>query len=132
VSAQRKPMALDADVETAYTMADGRQVTTHGHYYRSRDGQVREESALGAVITDMRTGTITVLNTERKEARVVKMPVTNAQTRRPSNHPNPQAFEESELEGHMVTKVRASGPRGDSQEIWTAKDLGLVVLSRVH
>lgn len=51
--------ALQAEIETVYTLPDGREIRNTGHLYRSGTGQVREDSALGAVITDLAAGTIT-------------------------------------------------------------------------
>jgi hypothetical protein len=130
LDAQRKPPALDADIDTTYTLADGRQFATHGRYYRSQSGQLREDSPLGAIITDLKTGTITMLNFERKEAHVVKVA---AQPRaKPKNMPAAVPFEEGTVEGRTVTKARVTGAGGEQHEAWTDKDLGLVVFSRVE
>ena len=129
LEAQRKPPALDADMDTTYTLADGRQFATHGRYYRSQSGQLREDSPLGAIITDLKTGTITMLNFERNEAHVVK--VAAQPKTRPKNMPAASPFADDTVEGRKVTKARATGPGGEKHEAWTDTDLGLVVFSRV-
>ena len=76
-AAQTKPVsvpALQADVEIVYTLPDGRQTRAKGRLYRSGSGQLREESPLGAVITDVTAGTITMLVTATKQARVMTIP----------------------------------------------------------
>src|SRR5215472_4573975 len=70
-NAQTKIVALDADIETTYTFPNGQEVTRRGHLYRSSAGLVREGSALGAIITDLDRGTVTLLVSETKEARII-------------------------------------------------------------
>jgi hypothetical protein len=141
LEAQRKKApALDADIETIYTLSDGRQFSTHGHYYRSQDGHLREDSPLGAIITDIKSGTITMLNFETKEAHVIRMPAT-PKVSRPKNlasaasaasAPSAVPFGEATVEGRQVTKALAKGARGETHESWTDKDLGLVVFSKIE
>ena len=132
LEAQRKKApALDADIETTYTLSDGRQFSTHGHYYRSQDGQLREDSPLGAIITDIKSGTITMLNFETKEAHVVRV-AAQPRASRAKNLPSAVPFEETTVEGRHVTKALAKGARGETHESWTDKDLGLVVFSKIE
>jgi hypothetical protein len=122
--------ALDAEIETTFTTPQG-QFSTPGHFYRSRDGKMREDSPLGSMITDVRSGTVTLLNHAKKEAKVI---VVTGQPRPSASLANkaamPQSFEEATIEGHAVTKARKAAG-GATQEVWTAKDLGLVVFSKV-
>lgn len=119
--------ALQADVEIVYTLPDGTQTRTRGRFYRSRSGQVREESPLGALITDVAAGTVTALVAETKQARVMTIPpdqrvppTAKAQGARP------EVFEETTIEGRRITKARMVGPQGRRAEFWTAPDLGIV------
>ena len=132
VDAQGKKVpALDADIETTYTLSDGRQFSTHGHYYRSQDGQLREDSPLGAIITNIKSGTITMLNFEAKEAHVIRV-AAKRQASRPKNLASAVPFEEATVEGRHVMKALAKGARGETHESWTDKDLGLVVFSKIE
>jgi hypothetical protein len=123
--------ALDAEIETTFTTPQG-QFSTPGHFYRSRDGKMREDSPLGSMITDVRAGTVTVLNHARKEAKVI---VVTALPRpaapRAGTAAAPRSLGEATVEGHPVTKARTTAG-GATQELWTAKDLGLVVFSKVE
>lgn len=132
-SAQGALPALDADITTVYTLADGRQVNTEGRYYRSRDGKQREESSLGAVITDVKRGTVTVLNHARKEAVVIAVPRARRMPKpTPSRDMSGRMVnEEGTLDGRAVSKARTAGDRGGAHEEWTAKELGLVVFSKM-
>jgi hypothetical protein len=128
LNAQQNPLALEAEIETTFTTSAGQQ-SVPGHYYRSQAGKTREDSPLGSIITDVTAGTITLLNPATKEAKVIVM----------AGQPPPPAptagnalvpFEAGTIEGHAVTKVRQE-MAGQTQELWTAADLGLVVLSKV-
>ena len=123
---------LQADIETVYTLADGKEVRTNGHFYRSKSGQVREDSPLGAVITDLAAGTVTVLVSERKEARVITIPADQRARPAPSNRPAPEGFEETTVNGRRISKARARGPQGQTLEFWTAKDLGVVTRAKTE
>jgi hypothetical protein len=128
LNAQKNLPALEAEIETTFTTPQG-EFSTPGHYYRSQNGKIREDSPLGSMITDIRTGTVTLLNRATKEARVI---VIAGQPRpsAPDAGKAPEPFEEATIEGHAVTKARRV-MLGTSQELWTAKDLGLVVFSKV-
>ncbi len=133
VNAQTKPRGLDADIETTYDLPGGQQVTTHGHYYRSQTGLLREESPLGAIITDTKQRVITLLNTEMKEARVIRITGEIEPPPRKSTDAAPASeLKESTVEGHAVMKARTTGARGETQELWTATELGLVVMSKIE
>jgi hypothetical protein len=128
LAAQSHAVGLDADIETVYTLAGGQQLTSHGHYYRSHDGQlVREDSPLGAVIVDIKQNTVTLLNSETKEARVLRLPPTDKQASKPAGPPPTAVFGHGVAEGHSLTKSRRSGPHGEVHEIWTASDIALVM-----
>ena len=133
-AAQQPPpvVPLQAEIETVYTLADGKEVRTNGHFYRSRSGQVREDSALGAVITDLAAGTVTVLVSETKEARVITIPPEQRARPARSNRPVPEVFEESTVDGRRISKARAHGPQGQNLEFWTAKDLGVVTRAKTE
>jgi hypothetical protein len=123
---------LNAEINTTYTLADGSEFSSPGRYYRSYEGKVREDSPDGAIITDIKTGTVTVLNFETKVARVVKVPaLPEAST--PTSLPSVMPLEEATatVDGRLVTKKRFQNAQGESQEFWTAKDLGLVVFSKI-
>jgi hypothetical protein len=118
--------ALQADVETVYTLPDGRQTRAKGRLYRSRSGQLREESSLGAVITDVAAGTITILVAETKQARVMTIPPDQRMRAVRPQGVRPEVFEETTIEGRRITKSRMVGPQGRRAEFWTAPDLGVV------
>ncbi len=130
-NAQTKIVALDADIETTYKFPNGQEVTNRRHLYQSSAGQVREGSALGAVITDVNKGTVTLLMSETKEARIITIPVERRTSPR-KELPAVERFEEATIEGHPIVKARTKGPNGESQEFWTAKDLGIVTWSKVE
>jgi hypothetical protein len=133
-AAQTRPAptpALQAEIETVYTLPDGREIRNRGHLYRSRTGQVREDSPLGAVITDVPAGIVTILVAETKEARVIRIPADQLMRAVPSN-PAAEVFEETTLAGHRVAKARTKGPHGQEVEFWTAKDLGVVTWTRTE
>src|SRR3954462_926910 len=71
--AKPKSPAVTADIHIVYRLDDGRQFTHRGRFYRSRTGQVREDSSLGALITDVNAGTVTLLVADRREAHVFKV-----------------------------------------------------------
>jgi hypothetical protein len=122
---------LKADVQITYTLADGRVISNQSHIYRSRSGQVREDSGLGAVITDVGQGTVTLLVAQTKEARVVHVP-QNMQAVRSAKPLVPQVFDHGSHNGQRVTKARVTGVNGEKQELWTSEELGVVTWSRVE
>jgi hypothetical protein len=125
-------VALQAEVETVYNLSDGTQVRNHGYFYRSRSGQIREDSSLGAVITDVAAGTITILIAETKEARVITIPPEQKERPVRSTRSGPEVFEETTVGGHRVSKATGRGPQGQTVEFWTAKDLGVVTWTKTE
>jgi hypothetical protein len=107
-------------------------VRTSGHFYRNSDGQIREDSPLGAVITNVAGGTITILVAETKEARVITIPVEQRTLPAPALQSKPDVFEETIIGGRRITKTRGAGPMGQKVELWMAKDLGIVVRTRTE
>jgi hypothetical protein len=133
---EAKAPALEADVEFTYTLANGQTLSRSGRIYRSASGKVRQDIGIGSTITDTQTGTVTLLNPARKEARVITIP---EELRKPPElgktvgAPTPvQPFEETTINGHRIAKTRVTGPRGQRQEVWTATDLGVVTFARVE
>lgn len=124
--------ALKAEIETVYTLPDGTEIRNWGNLYRSSTGQVREDSRLGAVITDVPAGTITILIAETKEARVLRIPAEQRQRPTVPDRPTPEVFEETTVSGHRVAKSRTSGPQGQRVEFWTARDLGVVTWTKTE
>lgn len=134
-AAQQVPanmVALQAEIETVYNLSDGTEVRSNGHFYRSRRGQIREDSSLGAVITDVPAGTITILIAKTKEARVITIPAEQKERPVPSTRPMREVFEETTVGGHRVSKARGRGPQGQKVEFWTAKDLGVVTWTKIE
>jgi hypothetical protein len=125
------PPAVQAEVETTYVFADGRQVRVPGHYYRSQDGRVREDTGRGSVIADVNKGTLTLLNADTKQALVFTVREI-APTRKPNGVSPAVPFARGRHEGRDVSKARVRGPDGKENEVWTATDLGLMVFSRIE
>lgn len=128
VAAQKALPALEAATETTITTSAG-QVTTSGRFYRSRDGRVREESPAGTIITDPKRRPLTLLNPLTKEAIVRAFPPSAQAARRVDAEA--RSVEDGTVEGHAVSKARQQR-EGISQELWTAKALGLVLFSDVE
>lgn len=129
------PSAMQADVEVSYTLANGGQFTRSGHIYRSASGMVRQDMGNGAIITDFKAGTVTLLVPERNEAHVFtipphlrKLPVLGTGGARVPAKVAP--FEETVIEGRRIAKTRIVGPQGEAQEVWTAPDIGVVTFYR--
>lgn len=132
VSGQNGPTrqpSVQAEVETEYTLPDGTQRRSKGRFYRNQFGQVREDSGLGAVITDLRAGTVTLLIAETKEAHVIRIPASE-RTPAEANRPAHELFEETTIAGRRTRKARTTGPNGQRVEFWTAEDLGIVTLTK--
>jgi len=136
--AQTKSPALDADVEFSYTLANGQQFSKHAHIYRSTTGKVRQDTANGSSITDPEAGTVTLLNSSKKEARVVvippelRMPPALGDQHLSRVPATVEPFEETKANGHRIAKTRVTGSRGETREVWTATDLGIVTFARVQ
>lgn len=132
VAAQGTPattVPVQADVETVYTLPDGTQTRSNGRFFRSRHGQTREDSRLGAVITDLKAGTVTILVAQTKDARVMRIPASERVPPR-ANRPAHQLFEETTIEGRRITKAKMKGPHGQEVEFWTARDVGVVTFTK--
>jgi hypothetical protein len=125
------PPALQAEVETTYVFADGRQVRVPGHYYRSQDGRVREDTGRGSVIADVSKGTLTLLNADSKQALVFTVREA-APNRKPKGVSAAVPYARGKHEGRDVSKARVKGPDGKENEVWTATDIGLMVFSRIE
>ena len=121
--------SVQADVEMVYTLSNGMQTRSKGRLYRNRLGQIREDSGLGAIITDFEAGTVTILVAETKEARVMRIPASE-RTPAVANRPSHELFEETTVDGRRIIKARAKGPQGQQLEFWTANDLGVVTLTK--
>lgn len=128
-SAQGVPPALSAEIETTYTSRHGTHRTL-GRYYQSKDRKMREDSPRGSVIVDALRGTVTLINPATKEATVI---VTAGRSRAPKDEGNGgfEVFEETTANGHRLTKTRANRANGQTDEIWTNRDLGIVEYSRI-
>lgn len=124
------PPPVQAEVETTYVFADGRQVRVPGHYYRSQDGRVREDTGSGSVIADVSRGTLTVLNADTRQALVFTVNEV-APTQKPSGVSRAVPFARGKHEGRDVSKARVTTPDGKESEVWTATDIGLMVFSRI-
>jgi hypothetical protein len=127
-SAQTSGPALDADIETTYTVPT-QTITTAGRYYRSQDGKTREDSPIGSIIMDVANGTVTLLNPATKEAKVILVP-DRADPPPPASVAFTQ-FGETVIEGHTVKQSRATGASGEFQEVWTAEHLRLVMVTKI-
>jgi hypothetical protein len=122
--------ALEANIETTYVMASGQEVTVKSKYYRSSDGRVCEESPVGRLITDPVSRQIIITRRATEEARVFD--AASAPKQLPPDSPTDLTpIGESMVDGLRVTKMR-SGKEGATREFWTAKEIGLVVYSRVE
>jgi hypothetical protein len=130
------PSALEAEVEFVYILANGSQFTRTGHVYRSASGKVRQDIGDGSMITDSKAGTVTLLIAEQNEARVFTippgmrtLPVLGTEGARVPAKVAP--FEETVLDGLRIAKTRIVGPQGETQEVWTATDIGVVTFASV-
>lgn len=128
--ANRHP-ALEADVETFYKMASGKVIHSTGHYYRDGAGRSVDETSGSSVIVDLPQHTVTMLNFPARTARVFSVggAATAARTTQPSD------WKDAGLgvhEGHQVAKSRRTGARGETEELWTAPDIGLIVMTRTE
>jgi hypothetical protein len=116
--------------------------TRNGHYFRSRDGKVREDTAVGSVITDSKARTITFLNHAKKEATVISMSdsdLAELKASRDAAHNNNKndktqvtSLGDDTVEGHPIHKKRIESTdktshHGQKTEIWTATDIHMPV-----
>ncbi len=123
---------LTAQVATSYKTPGGQNVNIPGNFYRSHDGRTREDSGIGATITDTKAGTVTVLNPATKQATIydARSPV------RPKlsfigTTGGFAVFGHTTVEGHLLTQTRAQLPNEESREVWTAQDIGLPMFVKV-
>lgn len=128
--------AYEADFEFNYVLPNGDQFTRRGHIYQSADGKVRQDTGNGAILTDLRTGTSTLLIAELSQAHVLTVPPElrtlpdlGMGGRLPTSI---EPFEQTTIDGHPVAKTFHVGPQGETQEVWTATDLGVVVFARIE
>jgi hypothetical protein len=122
---------VQAEVDTTYVFADGRQVRVPGRYYRSQDGRVREDTGRGSVIADVNKGTLTLLNADTKQALVLTVNEV-APSKKPSGVSRAVPYARGRHEGRDVSKARVTSPDGKESEVWTATDIGLMVFSRIE
>lgn len=128
--AQTTVPALEADIETTYRLPNGQQFSHVSRLYRSQNGAMRQDSGRGAMITDLQRGTVTLLIAESKQAHVITVPpAQRAEVAR--ERPQAGIFERTKIDGHPVVKARTKRADGQTQEVWTATDLGLVTFSSV-
>jgi len=127
-NAQAPARSFDAEVATYYKLSDGRVISTVGHIYNdSGRGVVRQDSDLGAIITNVKAHTVTLLNFATKEAVVYRL---NAAPSLPPPRIGAVKGGRTSVEGHEATKSVSIGPKGERHEVWTAPDIGAVVFSR--
>lgn len=124
----RQP-SIQADVETRYVSPNGTETRSTGRFYRDREGKIREDSGLGAIITDVKAGTVTILVAETKQARVMRIPASDRALSN-ANRPAYQVLGETVIDGRRIRKARTTGLQGQQVEFWTATDLGVVTFAR--
>lgn len=127
-ASSRQP-SIQADVDTRYVSPKGTETRSTGRFYRDREGKIREDSGLGAVITDLKAGTVTILVAETKQARVMRIPASDRVLAN-ANRPAHQVLEETVIDGRRIRKARTTGLQGQQVEFWTAIDLGVVTFAR--
>lgn len=125
---------ITADVTLTIINPDGSEQDQQGRYFRSSNGNVREDLASGSVITDVKAGTITTLNPATNQAIVISTPGPQGryvQSNSPSAAaPTMSALGQTTVEGHPVSMSRMTlnASNGQSAEVWTATDIRLIVL----
>jgi hypothetical protein len=126
VTAQNNRPGLEADIVTTFTLPRG-TYSTSGRFFRSRDGKIREDSPLGATITDAKSDTVTILNHRAKEAAIITFHVRH----RADRHAEPtfEPFDRITVDGHPVERSRGR-ERGQQDERWTATDIDVVVFAK--
>jgi hypothetical protein len=130
------PGALQAEIEVNYALANGAGFTRTGRIYRSASGKVRQDTGNGGMITDLNAGTVTLLIADRNEAHVFSVPpalrtppvLGTGEARIPAKV---TPFEETVIDGRRIAKTRIVGPQGETQEVWTATDIGIVTFARI-
>ena len=135
---------INAEITVTTTIAGVEKVQA-GHYYRSRDGKIREDMGPISVIIDPGAGVITSLNRQLKEKsiRQIERPARPAVARQvPRSADRPVAgggYKASQssagsFEGHPIQKLTISPPPGSNArlqgvEVWMAPDIRLQVFS---
>ena len=115
LGAQRaSPPSFDADVLTFYKSGDGRVVSTKGHIYRGSDGQTRQETGFGAVITDLKAKSVTLLNFDSKQALVFDLRAVQDTPKPPHSGSSSAPIGHTTLEGHQVSKATGVTAKGVS------------------
>ena len=123
-------LGLSADLVTIYSIG-GHLVTTRGHYYRSADGRLREDSELGALIMDMSKSTLTALSFERREAVVFAIPGEGTRSAEVTSRLTMPLGHDMH-DGRPVTKSLIRMAAGVRQENWMADAIGVVVRSKLE
>jgi hypothetical protein len=143
---ERDVPPIIADVRSTLTTGGssghGIDRAQNGHYFRSRDGKVREDTAFGSMITDSKAKTMTFLNYTKKEATVVSMSDSDiaglkasrdaARNNNKNDNAKVTSLGEATVEGHPVRKKRIepadnTSHHGQKTEIWTATDIHMPV-----
>jgi hypothetical protein len=105
---------------------------------------VREGGPAAAVVTNIAAKTVTVIGFKEKEARVYTVAVARSRAgaggavQAPAGEARQQdpavGFESSDgmFEGMSVTKTKRVVSGDDSEEVWIAKEVGLVVFRQVR
>jgi hypothetical protein len=117
-----------------YSLSDGRRFSTSGRFAQSQTGKVREDTRLGAVITDPERGTVTLLIPGRQEAHVFTFPpeqgASRLEQRQGRGKTEPGTVQEGEPglhEGRQVRKMKSRDAKGRNREMWVAPDVPVPV-----
>jgi len=132
LGAQNHVPSFDADVLTFYKSGDGRVVSTSVHFYRGKDGQTRQDTSFGAVITDLTAKSVTLLNFKTKQALVFDMKDMKPVPAATKSEHTTTSFGRTSLEGYQAIKAKGVGPRGEKVEVWTAESIKAVVFTRTE
>lgn len=132
-SAAQAGPGLTADFTLTVTPPGQSSHQIAGHYARSSDGKVREETPMFVTITDTKTRTITFLNPASKEATVIHgsrgKTAADREAAFPGRKESPMnEGEKAVVDGHPVVKKRATARDGATREIWMATDISLPLL----
>jgi len=140
-SAAQTGPALTADFTLTVTSTGRGSHEVVGHYARSRDGKIREETPAFVTITDPKARTVTILNPATKEATVIQGIRRKTQADREAAFParletemggtavpsRSQLADKAAVEGHPIAKKQSAARDGGTREIWTATDISLPV-----
>lgn len=122
---------LSAVVVTEYVLGNGQTVTNKTRLFISQRGLVKEESALGSMIIDVKKGVVTLVSTDRREALEVSVDRRDLRHDRAGRQPA-KKIGTGVMNGHRVVKTRGAGLGEESVEVWHAPDLGLALFTRVE